>query len=73
MTDRHAGYVVTLDKNVREDDAQPILDAIRMIKGIASVVPERGDAQTAIAEQRAIVRLSKHLAAVQNALLKDDE
>ena len=69
MTDRHAGYVVVLDKNLREDDAQPILDAIRMIKGVVSVVPERGDAQLAIAEQRAIRRLYEKMREIETDLL----
>ena len=39
MTDRHSGYVVVLDKDVREDDAQPIIAAIKQIRGVADVVP----------------------------------
>ena len=29
MTDRHAGYVVTLNEDIREDDAEAIINAIR--------------------------------------------
>jgi len=39
MTDRHVGYVVTLDREVREDDAEAIITAIRMIKGVIGVEP----------------------------------
>lgn len=39
MTDRHAGYVVTLEQPIREDDAEPTLAAIRQIKGVLSVEP----------------------------------
>ena len=39
MTDRHAGYIVVLDQNIREDDAQPILDAIKLIKHVVDVRP----------------------------------
>jgi hypothetical protein len=39
MTDRHSGYVVTLEKDIREDDAESIINAIRMIKGVSSVAP----------------------------------
>lgn len=39
MTDRHAGYVVALDTNIREDDAEAIIAAIGMIKGVLSVQP----------------------------------
>jgi hypothetical protein len=37
MTDRVSGIVVTLDKDYRDDDVEAVLDAIRMIKGVASV------------------------------------
>jgi hypothetical protein len=40
MTDRHAGYIVVLEKDIREDDAEEtILAALRMIKGVQSVQP----------------------------------
>lgn len=39
MTDREVGYIVTLEKSIREDDAENIKNAIRMIKGIISVEP----------------------------------
>jgi hypothetical protein len=39
MTDRHAGYIVTLDHDIREDDAQRIIEAIEMIKHVISVKP----------------------------------
>lgn len=39
MTDRHVAYTVTLLEPVREDDAQRIIDAIGMVKGVAEVVP----------------------------------
>ncbi|MEV0830859.1 MULTISPECIES: hypothetical protein [Streptosporangiaceae] len=39
MTDRHAGYIVTLAEDVREDDAEAILSALRMVKGVLSVEP----------------------------------
>ena len=57
MTDRHAGYVVTLAEDVREDDAQPILEAIRMIKHVASVEPVVSDMMFHMAEERVKHRL----------------
>jgi len=40
MTDRHAGYIVVLAENIREDDAEEgVLNAIRMLKGVVSVEP----------------------------------
>lgn len=39
MTDRHSGYIVTLDADIREDDAEAIIAALRMVKHVASVQP----------------------------------
>lgn len=52
MTDRHAGYVVTLTDDIREDDAEAIINALRLIKGVASVQPVAGDHQLVIAKER---------------------
>lgn len=55
MTDRHAGYVVVLANNVREDDAEEgVLNAIRMIKGVISVEPiiAGGQPQYVLAHRR---------------------
>jgi len=39
MTDKYKGLVVTLDKDYRDDDAESIITAIKMIKGVLEVVP----------------------------------
>lgn len=52
MTDRHAGYVVTLEQDIREDDAADILTAIGMIRGVVSCEPVRGGSNQHIAEER---------------------
>jgi hypothetical protein len=39
MTDRHSGYVVVLEKDIREDDAEGIINAIKMVKGVLTVKP----------------------------------
>lgn len=53
MTDRHSGYLVVLDHDIREDDAEHIINAIRMVKGVQDVqpVPARGY-ETVVAESR---------------------
>ena len=53
MTDRITAYLVTLDKPIREDDAEPTLAAIRQIKGVSSVKPVVRDG---LAESAAITR-----------------
>lgn len=37
MTNRVNGLVITLDKDYRDDDVQVIIDAIKMIRGVADV------------------------------------
>lgn len=39
MTTRHGGYVVVFEDDIREDDAQQIISALRLIKGVIDVVP----------------------------------
>lgn len=39
MTDRLKGFVVTLQENMREDDAQEVINAIKMIKNVLTVKP----------------------------------
>ena len=53
MTDRHAAYIVTLDQDIREDDAEAILNALRMVKHVLSVEPVVADYGQHIAERRA--------------------
>jgi hypothetical protein len=44
MTDRLKGFVVTLEDDIREDDAQPLIEAIKHLRGVLDVesVPIRG-------------------------------
>ena len=39
MTDRVKGFTVTLKEDIRIDDVEPILNAVRMIQGVAHVEP----------------------------------
>jgi len=39
MTDRHSGYVVVLEEDLRSDDAEATLTALRMTKGVLTVEP----------------------------------
>ena len=40
MTDRIRGFTVTLDRDMRDDDFEYVENAIKMIKGVASVIPD---------------------------------
>lgn len=53
MTDRHTGYVIVLEKNMRDDDARTTIDAIKHIRGVLDVKPIINTAESMIAETRA--------------------
>lgn len=55
MTDRFHTLTVVLDRDYREDDAQAILDAIRMVKGVIAV-----DGNVTDHHQYGAVELAKH-------------
>lgn len=52
MSERHAGYIVTLSHDVCEDDAEHILTALRMISGVVSVKPVTADIGQIMARER---------------------
>lgn len=52
MTDRHMGYVVTLTEDIREDDAERIVLALQMVKGVLSVRPLVKDYTSHIVSER---------------------
>jgi hypothetical protein len=39
MTDRFKGVLVNFDREIREDDAESIIIALKMIRGVLSVKP----------------------------------
>lgn len=53
MTDRLRGVIVTFEHDIRVDDAEPLIDAIKMLKGVLSVKPVVTDIQDHIAQERA--------------------
>lgn len=57
MTDRYSYIVVGLSKDIREDDAEPILAAIRMIKGVLTVQPHVAEFGEVLAQERARIEL----------------
>ena len=61
MTDRFNCLTVVLDKDIREDDAVCIIDAIRMLKRVISVEGHVTDPSDYIAEERAKRELRKKI------------
>lgn len=53
MTDRLAGFTVTLTVDIRDDEVEAIVNAIRMVKGVASVEPLVSTYELHVAQVRA--------------------
>lgn len=53
MTDRYNGLVVAFDHDIREDDAEAVINAIRMLKGVLTVTANVSDINSHIEETRA--------------------
>ncbi len=53
MTTRHAGYIVTPKTDLREDDAEELVAAIKPLSPVASVVPVENDPGLVMARERA--------------------
>jgi len=61
MTDRFHSLTVVLERNSRDDDVQPIVDAIGMVKGVLSVKGNVADSTSHMAQERARLSLGKKL------------
>lgn len=53
MTDRIHSLTVVLDHDIRDDDIEPIVSAIRQIRCVADVQPHVSDIAAHMAEERA--------------------
>ena len=54
MTDRINAITVVLAQDIRDDDIQPTLSAMRQLRGVLSVTPNVSDFDAHIAEERAL-------------------
>ena len=61
MTDRVDGFVVTLKKDMRIDDAESLMDAIKLMYNVASVSPHISDFETRMAREQVKRELTKKL------------
>lgn len=65
MTDRVGALCVVLEKDIRDDDVAPLVDAIRMMRGVLSVTFEPVDGyQAHVARERAATVLGEKVAQV---------
>ena len=68
MTTRHSGYVVALAEDIREDDAEAVINALRMVRGVQSVTPVESDPRSFIAESRRDTAWREQLGGVLDAM-----
>jgi len=61
MTNRYNTLLVILDHDIREDDAEPLIAAIKMMRGVLSVKPNVSDFESEMAEVRARQDLAQKL------------
>jgi hypothetical protein len=61
MTDRYHSFTVVLDSNIRSDDAEPLMNAIRMLVGVQSVTGNVADHSYYVAETRVRFELREKL------------
>ncbi len=68
---RIQGYVVVLEKDTREDDAEQILTALRMVRGVASVQPVEANLEAQVARLRVQTDVRKGLLAFYEGIGKE--
>jgi len=61
MTDRINGVFVTLETDIRIDDAEYLLNAIRMIRGVIDVTPNVSHPESHMAKVTAKMELEKKI------------
>ena len=64
MTERFNALTVVLERDTREDDAQAIIDAIKQLRGVASVKGNVADVESLVAQERAVQAMRQKLIAV---------
>ncbi len=61
MTARYNALTVVLEQDIRDDDAERLLDAIRMLRGVAGVSGNVASIESHVAEMRARMELGRKL------------
>jgi hypothetical protein len=73
MTDRYYALTVVLEKDIRKDDAEQIINAIRMIKYVLDVKGNVSNPDTWMAESRAKREIGDKLFNVIYPKIKDEK
>jgi len=70
MTDRLNGVTVTFDRDIRDDDAECLIQAIKMIKGVVHVEPNIVTSEDWMAQTRTKTEIRNKLYEFINTELK---
>ncbi len=70
MTQRYKAFLVTLANDIREDDADAILTALRMVKGVLDVSPVGADMNDHTIRTRVLSEVQDKLHRLLNELWK---
>jgi hypothetical protein len=52
VTARIRGFYVALEADIRIDDAEPLMEAVRQLRGVAAVEPDVRDTSDFVARER---------------------
>lgn len=61
MSDRINGFIVVLDKDYKDEDIEPTINAIEQIKGVIAVKPNIVTADDYIAKERTKIEIVNKL------------
>lgn len=69
MTDTVNAFIVILGEDIREDDIEPTINALRQIKGVVDVQPHLFDPDVAIAKAQLRVEVFNKIVDVMREIL----
>lgn len=69
MSDRIHSFTVVLEQTMRDDDAEQIRDAIKMVRGVLTVQENISDGSEFAAKYRLVSELQRHMDGVYDDLL----
>ena len=59
MTNRISSFLVVLDEDISEEEANQVLAVLRMLKGVISVTPNVVDVQDMVARERVRISITR--------------
>ncbi len=64
MTDRYNAFIVILERDLRDDDAQDTINAIKQIKGVLDVQPQVSNGSDIVTKMRLRTEIEQKLFSV---------